>query len=127
MIVIWGKGGTSLSCSLSEMREWVAYTKDRAARLHTEAAAWNPDTDTYRRLKTKAGCFRSLAIEVERIIKANDERTHPYQRRRTSITGLELYSGEVIETERLVGVAVARLVSVWSISCAPGCRSARQP
>jgi hypothetical protein len=60
-------------------------------------------------------------------IKPNDERTHPYQRGRASITGLGVYSGEVIETELLVGVAVARLVSLWSISWAPGCRSARQP
>lgn len=59
-------------CSLSELREWVAYSKQRASLLHAEAAAWNRDTDTYRRLKTKAGCFRSLAIEVERIIEAND-------------------------------------------------------
>lgn len=40
----------------------------------------------------------------------NDERMHPYQRRRASITELGLLSGKIIETERLVGVAVARLV-----------------
>ena len=41
---------------------------------------------------------------------ANDERTHPYQRGRASITGLRLKIRRNIETERLVGVAVARLV-----------------
>lgn len=63
----------SATCSLDQLQEWVAYTKDRASRLQSEAAAWNPDTDTYRRLKTKAGCFRSLAIEVERILSANSQ------------------------------------------------------
>ena len=41
---------------------------------------------------------------------ANDERRHPYQRGRASITGLGLESRKVIETGGLVGVALARLV-----------------
>ena len=39
----------------------------------------------------------------------NDDRAHPYQRRRASITGLKLWIGEIIETERLVGVVTVRL------------------
>ena len=39
-----------------------------------------------------------------------DERVHHYQRGRASITGLGLWSGKIIETERLVGVVTARLV-----------------
>jgi hypothetical protein len=38
------------------------------------------------------------------------ERVHPYQRERTSITGLRLKLSENIETGRLVGVVTARLV-----------------
>jgi hypothetical protein len=40
----------------------------------------------------------------------NDERVHHYQRGRASITGLGLWSGKIIETERLVVVVTARLV-----------------
>jgi hypothetical protein len=43
----------------------------------------------------------------------NGKRVHPYQRRRTSITGFGLYLRENIGTERLVGVATARLVVHW--------------
>ncbi len=39
-----------------------------------------------------------------------DERVHHYQRGRASITGLGLWSGKIIETERLVVVVTARLV-----------------
>ena len=46
------------------------------------------------------------------ILVANDERTHPYQRGRGLIMGLRLWLRKIIETERLVGVAVARLVSI---------------
>jgi hypothetical protein len=35
---------------------------------------------------------------------------HHYQRGRVSIAGLGLWSMEIIETERLVGVVTARLV-----------------
>jgi hypothetical protein len=44
------------------------------------------------------------------LFQQNDERTHPYQRGRASITGLGLGLRRIIETQRLVGVAVARLV-----------------
>jgi hypothetical protein len=44
------------------------------------------------------------------IFLQNDERRHPYQRGQASITGLRLWSGKIIETGRLVGVALARLV-----------------
>jgi hypothetical protein len=40
---------------------------------------------------------------------------HPYQRGRTSITGLMLKLREIIETERLVGVVMARLVLLYFI------------
>ena len=40
----------------------------------------------------------------------NDERMHPYQRERTSITGLMLEIRGSIKTERLVGVVMSRLV-----------------
>jgi len=40
----------------------------------------------------------------------SDERRHLYQRGRASITGLGLWSGKIIETGRLVEVALARLV-----------------
>jgi hypothetical protein len=46
------------------------------------------------------------------IFRANDERVHHYQRRRTSITGLRLHSVKNIETERLVVVA-------WRGLCVP--------
>ena len=39
--------------------------------------------------------------------------TRPYQRRRASITGLRLKLRKNIETGRLIGVAVARLVRLW--------------
>jgi hypothetical protein len=42
----------------------------------------------------------------------NDERMHHYQRRRTSIAGLGLWLQKIIETERLVVVAMTRLVRV---------------
>jgi hypothetical protein len=41
---------------------------------------------------------------------ANDERRHPYQRGRASITGARLRPEKIIGTGRLVGVALARLV-----------------
>jgi hypothetical protein len=49
------------------------------------------------------------AIEASFVL-ANDERVHHYQRGRASITGLGLWLGESIETERLVVVVTARLV-----------------
>jgi hypothetical protein len=39
------------------------------------------------------------------VILQNDERVHPYQRGRASITGFGLELRENMETERLVGVA----------------------
>jgi len=42
----------------------------------------------------------------------NVKRVHPYQRRRTSITGMVLLLQKIIETERLVGVVTARLVGI---------------
>jgi hypothetical protein len=49
---------------------------------------------------------------------ANEERVHHYQRERASITGLRLWSGNGIETERLVVVVTARLVlrSFYSVA-----------
>jgi hypothetical protein len=51
------------------------------------------------------------------IILENDERMHPYQRGRASITGLVFELREIIETGRLVGVVMSRLVlpsfSLW--------------
>jgi hypothetical protein len=44
------------------------------------------------------------------IFQANVKRVHHYQRGRASITGLGLWLGETIETERLVVVVTARLV-----------------
>jgi hypothetical protein len=44
------------------------------------------------------------------ILRANVERVHHYQRGRAAITGLGLWSGKCIETERLVVVVTARLV-----------------
>jgi hypothetical protein len=38
---------------------------------------------------------------------------HPYQRGRTTITGFGFKLREIIETERLVGVVMARLVLPW--------------
>ena len=43
----------------------------------------------------------------------NDERVHHYQRGRAPITGLKLWSSEVIETERLEVVVTARRVLPW--------------
>jgi len=42
----------------------------------------------------------------------NVERMHPYQRRRASLTRLRLELQKIIETERLVGVVMARLVQL---------------
>jgi hypothetical protein len=42
---------------------------------------------------------------------ANDERMHHYQRGRASITGIGLKLRRIIETGRLVGVVMTRLVS----------------
>jgi hypothetical protein len=53
----------------------------------------------------------------------NDERRHPYQRGRALITGLGLWSGKIIETGRLVGVALARLVMLFGFSLLPACTS----
>ena len=53
---------------------------------------------------------RIAALEARIKSLENDERRHPYQRGRASITGMGLESRKVIETGRLVGVALARLV-----------------
>jgi hypothetical protein len=42
----------------------------------------------------------------------NVKRMHPYQRGSTSITGLGLEPRKIIETRRLVGVVMARLVGI---------------
>ncbi len=44
------------------------------------------------------------------ITVGNDELRHPYRRVRASVTGLGLWSGKIIETERLRGVALPRLL-----------------
>ena len=46
------------------------------------------------------------------IFLQNDERMHHYQRGRASITGLVLKLRIIIETGRLIGVAVSRLVEL---------------
>jgi hypothetical protein len=46
---------------------------------------------------------------------ANDEHVHHYQRGRASITGLRLWSGKIIETERLVVVARCGLLCFFII------------
>jgi hypothetical protein len=53
------------------------------------------------------------------ILLANDERMHHYQRRRTSITGLRLQILGNIETGRLIGVAVSRLVEQSRMAAIP--------
>jgi hypothetical protein len=60
--------------------------------------------------KEKKCVSRSVAHKSR--LLPNDERRHPYQRGRASITGLGLWAGKVIETERLVEVALARLVEL---------------
>lgn len=55
-------------------------------------------------------CFEPL--EGADIFLHNDERVYLYQRRRASITGLSLWSGKIIETERLVVVVMTRLVGL---------------
>jgi hypothetical protein len=42
--------------------------------------------------------------------ESNVKRMHPYQRGHTLITGFMLKLRKIIETERLVGVVMARLV-----------------
>jgi len=46
-------------------------------------------------------------------MKANVKRMHPYQQRRASITRLRLELQKIIETERLVGVVMARFVRLF--------------
>ena len=53
------------------------------------------------------------------LLGANVKRTHPYQRGRTSITGLRVELEEIIETRRLIGVAVSRLVGLLIIRRCP--------
>ena len=53
---------------------------------------------------------RASGLHRVRLERSNDERRHPYQRGRASMTGLGLWSGKIIETGRLVGVALTRLV-----------------
>ncbi len=52
--------------------------------------------------------FRVWLIAL--VFGANDERMPPYQRGRTSITGLMVKSNIIIETGQLVGVVMTRLV-----------------
>ena len=51
-----------------------------------------------------------IAVTMSCIFQVNVKRMHPYQRGRMSITGLSFNVREIIETERLVGVVMARLV-----------------
>ena len=55
---------------------------------------------------SSAGIFQLFAI----IILCNVKRMHPYQRGRASITGLVFELRKIIETGRLVGVVMTRLV-----------------
>ena len=58
-------------CSLSDkLSDWATYTRRRASDLDTMAADERRPEDI-KRLKTKAGVFRSLAREIEIILKEN--------------------------------------------------------
>ena len=57
----------------AELAEWVEYTETRARELDKLAEENKPYPEAHARLETKAGCYRSLAAEVKRILKANDQ------------------------------------------------------
>ena len=52
------------------LNEWVKYTLDRAKLLESDMDKASDLTARYR-LRTKAGCFRSLAYEVQQILSEN--------------------------------------------------------
>jgi hypothetical protein len=54
--------------------------------------------------------FGRLGWSNLNIFLSNDERVHPYQRGRAPITGWRLQLREIIETERLVGDVMTRIV-----------------
>jgi len=60
----------------AELAEWVEYTEARTRELDKLAGENKPYPDAHARLETKAGCYRSLATEVKRILKANNQRCH---------------------------------------------------
>lgn len=56
------------ACSTgSRLEEWVQYTLDRACSLEAGIREANSPNTKYR-LRIKAGCFRSLAYEVKRVL-----------------------------------------------------------
>ena len=58
--------------TIDALKEWIEYTKNRATQLDSDAEKLKEDPNACRRLEIKAGCFRSLALEAERIIQRRD-------------------------------------------------------
>ena len=82
--------------------------------------------DAGRNVEGHCICDARAAIELAHgnFSYANDERMHPYQRGRASITGFGLWLRKIIETGRLVGVVMARLVLQFIFF---GCSNMRPP
>lgn len=61
----------------AELVDWVEYTETRAKELDRLAEENEKYPEANARLETKAGCYRSLAVEIQRILKANSKEHGP--------------------------------------------------